>query len=81
MHQPDQPLPTHPRVSRRAAVQAGTLGMLGLGMHHVQGLKAAPAGKADNTTFRRCVYIFLSGGLSQHDSFDLKPDAPLAIRG
>ena len=81
MHPPGQPLLSHPRVSRRAAIQAGTLGMLELGMHHVQGLKAAPAAKADNTGFRRCVYIFLSGGLSQQDSFDLKPDAPLAIRG
>jgi hypothetical protein len=27
------------------------------------------------------IYIFLSGGLSQLDSFDLKPDAPSEIRG
>ena len=27
------------------------------------------------------IYIFLSGGLAQHDSFDLKPDAPDGIRG
>ncbi|OWK44447.1 hypothetical protein FRUB_02379 [Fimbriiglobus ruber] len=27
------------------------------------------------------IYIFLSGGLSQHESFDPKPDAPGAIRG
>jgi hypothetical protein len=27
------------------------------------------------------IYIFLSGGLSQLDSFDLKPDAPAEIRG
>ena len=27
------------------------------------------------------IYIFLSGGLAQHDSFDLKPDAPDNIRG
>src|SRR5205823_8830296 len=27
------------------------------------------------------IYIFLSGGLSQLDSFDLKPHAPDAIRG
>ena len=28
-----------------------------------------------------CIYIFLSGGLAQHDSFDMKPDAPADIRG
>ena len=27
------------------------------------------------------IYIFLSGGLAQHDSFDMKPDAPDGIRG
>ena len=30
---------------------------------------------------RSVIYIFLSGGLAQHDSFDLKPDAPDEIRG
>src|SRR5205809_2628112 len=30
---------------------------------------------------RAVIYIFLSGGLSQLDSFDLKPDAPDGIRG
>ncbi len=30
---------------------------------------------------RSVIYIFLSGGLSQHDSFDPKPDAPENIRG
>src|SRR5205807_9315588 len=30
---------------------------------------------------RSVIYIFLSGGLSQLESFDLKPDAPEAIRG
>lgn len=30
---------------------------------------------------RSVIYLFLSGGLGQHDSFDLKPDAPPEIRG
>ena len=30
---------------------------------------------------RSIIYIFLSGGLSQLESFDLKPDAPAEIRG
>ncbi len=30
---------------------------------------------------RSVIYVFLSGGLSQLDSFDLKPDAPAEIRG
>ena len=30
---------------------------------------------------RSVIYIFLSGGLSQLESFDLKPDAPAEMRG
>ena len=30
---------------------------------------------------RAVIYIFLSGGLAQHDSFDPKPDAPDTVRG
>jgi hypothetical protein len=72
----------HPQISRRAAVQAGGIGLLGLGMNHLQALRAA-----DVTTYRgrqtakSVIYIFLSGGLGQHDSFDMKPDAPENIRG
>jgi hypothetical protein len=73
----------HPQISRRTAIQAGAIGLLGLGMNHVSGLRAADvrtarpgAGRAKSVTF-----VFLSGGLTQHDSFDPKPDAPVGIRG
>lgn len=72
----------HPIVSRRTAVQAGALGLLGLGMNHVEALRAASprSGRAAGTA-KSCIYIFLSGGLAQHESFDLKPDAPEGMRG
>ncbi|WZP00234.1 DUF1501 domain-containing protein [Isosphaeraceae bacterium EP7] len=73
---------SYPIVTRRTAVQAGALGLLGLGMNHLEALRAAtsPANPTGGTA-RSCIYIFLSGGLSQHESFDLKPDAPEGIRG
>src|SRR5438552_12733331 len=72
----------HPHVSRRTAIQAGALGLLGLGMDHLEPLRAAsPAGTASGGKAKSCIYIFLSGGLAQHDSFDLKPDAPAEVRG
>lgn len=75
-------IPQHPRVSRRTAVQAGAVGLLGLGMNHVEGLRAAAAEAGRPAQSKRSViYIFLSGGLAQHDSFDLKPEAPDQIRG
>lgn len=69
---------THPQVTRRAAVQAGAIGLLGCGMNHVQALRAEAAG---SPRAGACIYIFLSGGLSQIDSFDMKPNGPASIRG
>src|ERR1700733_5742331 len=72
----------HPNISRRTAVQAGAVGLLGLGMNHVQALRAAASDDAPKkASAKSCIYIFLSGGLAQHESFDLKPDAPIGIRG
>jgi hypothetical protein len=72
--------PRHPTFTRRTAIQAGAIGLLGLGANHVSALRAASAGPATSKP-KSVIYIFLSGGLSQLDSFDLKPDAPDAIRG
>jgi hypothetical protein len=70
----------HPRVSRRATLQAGAIGLMGFGMNHVAALRAESKSK-DPPRAKACIYIFLSGGLSQLDSFDLKPSAPRGIRG
>lgn len=73
-----------PRISRRTALQAGSLGLLGLGIHQLADLRAAGAEAgigASRGRAKACIYIFLSGGLSQLDSFDLKPDAAMEIRG
>jgi Protein of unknown function (DUF1501) len=73
----------HVRLPRREAIQAGAIGLVGLGMNHLAGLRraqaadgSAPAGKA-----KSCIFIFLSGGLAQHESFDMKPAAPDDVRG
>ncbi len=75
----------HPRaVSRRTAVQAGAVGLLGFGMNHLHGLRTALAADGESSqraSARSCIFIFLSGGLAQHESFDMKPDAPDTVRG
>ncbi|MEO2034647.1 MAG: DUF1501 domain-containing protein [Planctomycetaceae bacterium] len=74
----------HPKISRRTAVQAGAVGTLGLGMNHLAGLRAAASDQSRSPgsgKARSCIYIFLSGGLAQQDSFDLKPNAPDTVRG
>ena len=72
---------SHPShgVSRRTAVQAGAVGLLGLGMNHLAALQDAGASRTPKA--KAVIYIFLSGGLAQHESFDPKPDAPQEIRG
>jgi hypothetical protein len=68
----------HPRCTRRTAIQAGAVGLLGLGFGELAALRAMASapGRA-----RSAIFVFLSGGLSQLDSFDPKPDAPADIRG
>ncbi len=73
------PARMQPHISRRTAIQAGTIGIMGLGMNHIQALRSL--GDDGATRPKSCIYIFLSGGLAQHDSFDLKPDAPDNVRG
>jgi hypothetical protein len=74
-------VPVHPQISRRTALQAGAVGLLGLGMNHLAPLRAADPVKNSDHPAQACIFIFLSGGLAQHESFDLKPHAPAEIRG
>jgi hypothetical protein len=74
------PVFQHPALSRRTMLQAGAIGLLGLGTNHVDGLRALAA-NAPPARARAVIYIFLSGGLAQQDSFDLKPAAPAEYRG
>jgi hypothetical protein len=69
---------THPVLTRRTMLQAGGVSLLGLGESHLRALRAEAA---KLSPARAVIYIFLSGGLAQHDSFDMKPDAPENIRG
>jgi uncharacterized protein (DUF1501 family) len=71
-------------VSRRELLRAGGLSLFGLSL---PGLLRAQARAADGprpATFGRaksCLIIFLNGGASHHDTFDMKPDAPDEVRG
>ncbi len=71
--------PAHP-CSRREAIQAGAVGLIGLGMNHLSALQAMTAA-TQPARAKSVIYIFLSGGLAQHESFDMKPDAPMEYRG
>lgn len=65
---------------RRDALRAA--GLLGLGIHDpwLRTL-TAQATPPEHKPVRSCVFVFLFGGQSHLDLWDLKPDAPLEIRG
>ncbi|MFO0536250.1 MAG: DUF1501 domain-containing protein, partial [Planctomyces sp.] len=68
--------------SRRSFVQAGALTGCGLSLADL--LRAADQQPPGATAARRAksvILVYLGGGLSHHDSFDLKPDAVADIRG
>src|SRR5262249_24594461 len=81
MHPSAAPL-QHPVFTRRTALQAGALGLLGPGMNHLDALPAPAAPPPGNAARARPrIFIFLSGRPSPIDSFAMKPHAPPPIRG
>lgn len=68
--------------TRRDALQAGALGLLGLSTAGVLRMRsvAADAG-VPLPEPKAVIYLFLTGGPSQHDTFDMKPDGPAEFRG
>jgi hypothetical protein len=66
-------------LTRREALRVGAIGLGGLtlpGLLHLQEAAARPAAKA-----RSVILLFLNGGPSHLDMWDLKPQAPEEIRG
>ncbi len=64
-------------LSRRSFLRIGALGMGGLTLPAI--LHADQ--RAGRSSHKAVIMVYLTGGLSHHDSFDLKPDAPREIAG
>src|SRR5919198_4778050 len=64
---------------RRAFLQAGILSAFGLSLADYFSLR--PARGATAARARSVLLIYTMGGISHHDSFDPKPDAPAEVRG
>lgn len=67
-------------VSRRDFLQVGTLGAIGLSLPELMTAKAQGAVAKDHDE-RSVILIFNLGAPSQLDTFDMKPEAPVEIRG
>src|SRR5437016_6641123 len=65
---------------RRDFLHAGSLSFLGLGLTQLCELKALGAVDPDKKD-ANCIMLFLVGGPSQLDTRNLKPNAPIEIRG
>jgi hypothetical protein len=66
-------------MSRRTLLQAAGLGLLGTSLDRVTAAQALTSGRKARA--RSVIFLFLYGGPSQLETFDLKPEAPDAIRG
>lgn len=68
------------RLTRRQVLQLGSIGTAGLTL---PGLLRAEAqrGPATSATADACIVVFLNGGPSHLDMWDMKPNAPSGIRG
>lgn len=65
---------------RRDFLHAGSLSSLGLGLAQLFGLKAMGAVDSAKSDMN-CILLMLVGGPSQLDTWDMKPNAPVEIRG
>jgi hypothetical protein len=69
-------------VSRRDFLRVGALAGLGLTLPALlRGQAARAAGPKKGPRAKSVLLVYLGGGLSHHDSFDPKPEAPPEVRG
>lgn len=70
-------------LNRRDVLRVGTAGLFGLGLSLEQLLTCQTMAAEQGQTTRdvSLIFVFLHGGLSTIDTFDLKPKAPVEFRG
>ncbi len=70
------------RLSRRDCLRIGALSWLGLNELSLSALRRTSASETPTAVkAKRCVFIFLFGGPSHIDLWDMKPQAPENVRG
>ena len=72
----------HPQVGRRELLEVGGISLIGMGLGDLLRLESqAAVARSAVGTAKSVVFIFQSGGPSQHETFDPKPEADETIRG
>lgn len=72
-------IPQQANFSRRSLLEVGGLSILGLGLPGL--LRTNESVAASRQQAKSCIFVYQYGGLSQLDSWDMKPNGPEAIRG
>src|SRR5882762_32938 len=75
-----QPCPG-PRISRRQMLQIGGASLMGLSLPGLLRAQSQTSQIGDHASADRLMVIFLNGGPSHLDMWDMKPSAPVEIRG
>ena len=73
------PLGSHYPIDRRAFLVAGGLSFFGANLANIAAASEAP--RSDKPIAKSAILIWLSGGASHIDTWDLKPNAPAEYRG
>ena len=68
-------------MNRRAFLHSGFLSPLGLSLSQSMWLQANAQASNTGGKAKACIFLYMTGGPSQHETFDPKPDAPDGIRG
>lgn len=69
------------RISRRRMLQVGSLGLMGVNLPRLLEAREQASPDAVEPKADACIVIFLNGGPSHLDMWDMKPDAAEGIRG
>src|ERR1700727_189899 len=67
-------------IARRDFLRVGGLAALGLPTL-LRSEALASGGNSNSPSAKSVILLYLGGGLSHHDSFDPKPDAPAEVKG
>lgn len=67
-------------ITRRNMLQIGAIGALNLGLPQLLAANERPSSRGDAARADSCILIFLNGGPSHLDTWDMKPDLPREMR-
>src|SRR5437870_743774 len=69
------------KISRRQMLQVGGIGLFGLGLPGLLRANSRSVGTGQAPKADSCILVFLNGGPSHLDMWDMKPAAPKEVRG